>query len=367
MIYLYYLINRKIIPNSLYYNQKIYNHNIKNNMLKRLILKGFKSIREVDLPLLPFNIIIGANGAGKSNLMAFFRMFQALRQKQLQLHVARLGGVDSFLYYGRKQTAMLSSVLYFDSNCYGFDLEPTVDNKFIFTKEFSEAHILGNSHTESLVSSLADCAVYHFHDTSDTANVKRLQAINDNIKLRQDASNLAPFLYKLKKTSPKHYQLILKTIQQVAPFFGDFHLRAYPENSQKIQLEWTEKGRDYPFIANDLSDGTLRFICLATLLLQPEMPTTILIDEPELGLHPYAISVLAGLFRVASQRCQLIVSTQSLNLLDEFEASDVIVVDRENGQSIFRRLEEEKLSSWLEEYSLGELWEKNVIGGRPMR
>ncbi len=350
--------------------------------LLRLRITGFKSIAKLDLPLLQFNVLIGANGAGKSNLMAFFRMLQALTQRELQLHVARLGGVDSFLHYGRKETAVLSANLYFGSNAYSFDLEPTVDNKFIFVKEFMQfqgnAPIdLGCSHAESLVSTsghddnlvtlIADCAVYHFHDTGDTANVKRLQAINDNVKLRQDAGNLAAFLYKLKQISPKHYEFILKTIRQVAPFFGDFHLRAYPENPNKIQLEWTEKGSDYPFIANDLSDGTLRFMCLATLLLQPQMPTTILIDEPELGLHPYAISVLAGLFRVASQRCQLIVSTQSLNLLDEFEAGDVIVVDRENGQSVFRRLEEDKLRSWLEEYSLGELWEKNVIGGRPTR
>jgi predicted ATPase len=351
-------------------------------MLSRLILKGFKSIRKLDLPLLPFNVLIGANGAGKSNLIAFFRMLQALRKRELQLHIARQGGVDSFLHYGRKETFVLSANLYFGSNFYGFDLEPTVDNKFIFIKEslqFQEdAPInLGCSHTECLVSTsphddnlasiLADCAVYHFHDTSDTANVKRLQAINDNVKLRQDAGNLAAFLYRAKKTFPNHYELILKTIRQVAPFFGDFHLRAFPENPHKIQLEWTEKGSDYPFIANDLSDGTLRFMCLATLLLQAEMPKVILIDEPELGLHPYAISVLAGLFRVASRRCQIIVSTQSLNLLDEFETCHVIVVNRENGQSVFRRLEEEKLKNWLEEYSLGELWEKNVIGGKPTR
>ncbi len=350
--------------------------------LLRLRITGFKSIAKLDLPLLQFNVLIGANGAGKSNLMAFFRMLQALTQRELQLHFARLGGADSFLHYGRKETAVLSANLYFGSNSYSFDLEPTVDNKFIFFKEFmqfqEDAPInLGCSHAESLVPTsphgdnlvitIADCAVYHFHDTSDTANIKRLQAINDNVKLRHDAGNLAAFLYKLKKTSPKHYELILKTIRQVAPFFGDFYLRPFPENPHKIQLEWTEKGSDYPFIANDLSDGTLRFMCLVTLLLQPEMPKVILIDEPELGLHPYAISVLAGLFRVASQRCQLIVSTQSLNLLDEFEASDVIVVVRENGQSVFRRLEEEKLRSWLEEYSLGELWEKNVIGGIPTR
>jgi predicted ATPase len=315
--------------------------------LSRLIIKGFKSIRELDLQLLPFNLLIGANGAGKSNLMAFFHMYHALLQRELQLHIARLGGIDSFLHYGRKETTVLSAKLYFGSNCYAFDLEPTVDNKLIFVKEtlqFQGNSVinLGGSHTESLAPShdgnLADCAVYHFHDTGDTANVKRLQAINDNVKLRHDAGNLAAFLYKLKRIFPKHYELILKTIRQVAPFFGDFHLRPYPENPQKIQLEWTEKGNDYPFIANELSDGTLRFMCLATLLLQPEMPPTILIDEPELGLHPFAISVLAGLFRVAEQRCQLIVSTQSLNFVDEFEVNDVIVVDRENGQSVFRRL-----------------------------
>jgi predicted ATPase len=347
-------------------------------MLSRLILKGFKSIRDLDLPLFPFNVLIGANGAGKSNLMAFFKMLQALRQNALQLHIAKYGGVDAFLHYGRKETGMLSSVLYFDSTHYEFDLAPTVDNKCFFLKESLQyqgntAIHFGSSHQESLlsfpddtlVSTLADCMVYHFHDTSDTAHVKRLQAINDNVKLRQDASNLAAVLYKLKKTTPKHYEILLKTIRQVAPFFGDFHLRPFPDNLHKIQLEWTEKGSDYPFIANDLSDGTLRFICLATLLLQPELPKVILIDEPELGLHPYAISVLAGLFRVASQRCQLIVSTQSLNLVDEFNIEEIIVVDRENGQSVFRRLEEEKLKKWLEEYSLSELWEKNVIGGRP--
>ena len=343
--------------------------------LSHLKIKGFKSIRELDLPLKSLNVLIGANGAGKSNLITFFKMLYALIQRELQLHVAKFGGVDSFLYYGRKETAALSANLYFGSNCYGFDLEPTVDNKFLFVKEFLHIHNApinwGGSHTESLahkdkiVSRLTDCAVYHFQDTSDTANVKRLQAINDNVKLRHDASNLAAFLYKLKKTYPKHYELILNTIRQVAPFFGHFHLRAYPENPQKIQLEWTEKGSDYPFIANDLSDGTLRFMCLATLLLQPKLPSIVLIDEPELGLHPYAISILAGLFRVASQRCQLIISTQSLNFVDEFEVDDVIVVDRENGQSVFRRLSEKKLKSWLEEYSLGELWEQNVFGGRP--
>jgi predicted ATPase len=126
-------------------------------------------------------------------------------------------------------------------------------------------------------------------------------------------------------------------------------------------------GSDYPFRANHLSDGTLRFICLATALLQPTPPSTMLFDEPELGLHPYALSLLAGLFKQAASRTQVIVSTQSALLLNAFEPEDVIVVERAEGQSSFRRLESAQLSEWLEDYALGELWQKNVLGGRPSR
>ena len=164
------------------------------------------------------------------------------------------------------------------------------------------------------------------------------------------------------------YQAILDSIRLVAPYFGDFHLRPYPQNKDKIQLEWTERHSDYPFRGQHLSDGTLRFICLATLLLQPRRPSTIIIDQPELGLHPYAISVLAAIFRsVTKQGTQIIASTQSVALLNEFEPEDILVVDRINEASTFRRLSETDLSAWLEDYSLGEIWEKNIIGGKPAR
>jgi predicted ATPase len=207
--------------------------------------------------------------------------------------------------------------------------------------------------------------VYHFHDTSASAMVKQTGDVGDNEALRPDASNLAAFLFLLRTKHPESYRRIVSTIRLVAPFFDDFRLRPSPFNEQKIQLEWSERSSDAYFNAHALSDGTLRFICLATLLLQPNLPSLILIDEPELGLHPYAIQVLAGLVRSASEKTQVILSTQSVSLVNQFAPEDLVVVDRNKGESVFRRLSPEDMKDWLEGYSLGELWEKNVFGGRP--
>ena len=219
---------------------------------------------------------------------------------------------------------------------------------------------------ENILSAMQGWRVYHFHDTSDSAYVKQRHGINDNNYLRPDARNLAAFLYLLRENYSSSYQKIVKTIRLVAPFFRDFYLRPSPQNNEFIELEWFERGHDIPFKAHLLSDGTLRFICLTTVFLQPKdfQPETILVDEPELGLHPYAITVLASLIRTSKQ---VIVSTQSVELLNEFDASDVIVVDRNSGCSSLRRLEERELEEWLEDYSLGELWKKNLIGGRPSK
>jgi predicted ATPase len=176
---------------------------------------------------------------------------------------------------------------------------------------------------------------------------------------------LSAFLYRLREMKADNYRNIVDAVRLVAPFFHDFNLRPDRLNPRKIRLEWQEVGSDSYFDAHALSDGTLRFVCLATLLLQPVPPTTILIDEPELGLHPYAITVLAELFRATAHRAQLLVSTQSVTLVNQLEPQDVIVAERREGESVFRRLEDEEIATWLDDYALGELWEKNVLGGRP--
>jgi len=208
--------------------------------------------------------------------------------------------------------------------------------------------------------------VYHFHDTSERARVKQPHPSNDNLRLKVDAANLAPYLRMLREKHEPEYQRIVETIRLVAPFFGDFVQR--PGNPETVELEWTHRGKpDTPFRAHMLSDGTLRFICLATLLMQPVqlLPDTILIDEPELGLHPYAITVLADLFKQVAESRQLIVSTQSVELVNELGPEDVVVVDQDEGASTFKRFSQQELSGWLEQYAMGELWKRNVLGGRP--
>ncbi len=230
-----------------------------------------------------------------------------------------------------------------------------------------QAGVMGGPGVYSYVyDAMSAWTVYHFHDTSATAAVRRSTSARDYERLRPDGSNLAAFLLRLRETSKASYESIRETVQLVAPFFDDFKLRPDADDGDtNLILEWTQKGSDYPFHPSQLSDGTLRFMCLATALLQPDPPSTILLDEPELGMHPYAINVLAGLLHHAASRTQVIVSTQSTSLLDSVEVKDVVVVDRADHESKFSRLDDANLKDWLEEYTLGELWEKNVIGGRP--
>jgi predicted ATPase len=369
--------------------------------IKELTIQGFKSIQNLqDFKLRPLNVLIGANGAGKSNFVGFFRLLRELIEQRLQVALATEGGADSCLYLGPKVTKQLVAKLYFGNNGYEFTLFPTADNRLVFVDETTvysagvygpSRRSLGSGHFEArlkdrkdepgytaakgvpyyVFDAVSSWVVYHFHDTSATAGVRREGPINDNEFLRPSAENLAAYLYRLQETDRPTYSKIRDVVRLAAPFFDDFKLRPVPARPELIQLEWLQKGSDYPFRPSQLSDGTLRFMCLATALLQSSAPPTMLFDEPELGLHPYALTLLGNLFQQAAKMIgsyvqrQVIVSTQSAPLLNEFTPEDIIVVERNQGQSTFRRLESAQLSEWLEEYSLGDLWQKNVLGGRP--
>lgn len=362
--------------------------------LEQITIKGYKSIRELEnFPLAPLNVLIGANGSGKTNFISAFKLLNQIVEENLQVFVSQQGGANTLLHFGQKTTEEIVLDLQFGSNGYNCTLVPAAGDTLVFASEQVWFHdkarhprpyveTLGGGQREtrllevsrfSKYTTIADYVlqairswrVYHFHDTSAGAKVKQRGDINDNEVLRADASNLAAFLYLLRETQETHYRQIVATIRMVAPFFDDFRLRPDPHNREKIQLEWREVGSDAYFNAHVLSDGTLRFMCLATLLLQPNLPSTILIDEPELGLHPYAITVLASLLRSASKDTQVIVSTQSVPLVNQFNPEDIIVVDRRDNQSTFTRLGEKDLAGWLDDYGMGDLWEKNLLGGRP--
>jgi predicted ATPase len=351
--------------------------------LSRLVLKGYKSIKNLEIDLKPLNVFIGPNGAGKSNFISFFKLLNAIVNQQLGVFVPKNGFADSFLHYGRQSTEAIFAQLQFGADGYQFTLEPTANNRFIFTDEtltyqkegkVKSVKSLGAGHDESNIEQwsknnriakhvmpiIKSWQVYHFHDTSLTAKVKQIGSIHDHAYLRANASNLGAFLYKLKLKHKRQYQAICMTVQKVAPFFGDFVLEPTLEDSSSIELKWREKRGDFPFTAHHLSDGTLRLIALATVLLQPEPPASIIIDEPELGLHPFAINILGGLIRSLSKSNQIILSTQSVTMLDQFQPNDVIVTEKINDLSKFKRLKDEDLEKWLEEYSLSELWEKKA-------
>ena len=360
--------------------------------LERLKVMNFKSIRDQTLRLGRLNVFIGGNGAGKSNLVGVFHFLNRVVAGDLQTYAGEAGGADSILYFGRKQSSSLSVDLEFvegnDANGYAFELRPTAEDRFIFSNESISYHDrnrhpspyaidLGTGHSEARIQQsseriaghvrddLNSYRIYHFHDTSSSARVKQTGDVDDNRHLQSDAGNLAAFLYRLQQKFTGHLQNIEDTIRQVAPFFEGFRLEPSRLNADKIRLEWKEKGSDAYFNASALSDGTLRFICLATLLLQPVLPAIVLLDEPELGLHPAWISLLADLLESASQRTQVLVATQSVTLVNQFTPESVWVVERSDRQSVFTHLQSADMSAWLDNYSLGELWEKNILGGRP--
>lgn len=359
--------------------------------LNRILVEGFKSIKKLDIEMNDINVLIGPNGSGKSNFIGLFKFLREVIETRLQVYTGVAGGANKMLHYGNKTTRKLHVSLDFDPNYYEFSLLPTANDSFLFENEFcyfkTSADTLykeniNNGGSESkleetvkktsigsvpkyVLDVLRSWRLYHFHDTSAEARVKKSGDASDMYHLRGDASNLAAFLYYMKLVNEKHYDRIVKTLQLVVPYFKDFVLRNNPLNKSTIMLEWQDKNSDMIFNANDLSDGSLRFICLATLLLQPELPSLILLDEPELGLHPSAITLLGSLIRKASKRAQIIISTQSVNLVNEFEPQNIIIVENKNSHSTFNRLDQSNLNSWLEKYSIGELWEQNVLGGKP--
>ncbi len=358
--------------------------------LETLTIRNFKSIRDQTLKLGPLNVFVGGNGSGKSNLIEVFRFLRAIVDKKLAEYTAIKGGADALLYFGRRESPDMSfsiefgemgishryeikllgadddalviageRVFYHEKNRY---VRPWTQPVSAFTKE---SKLKEDTSSPRVLADMESYRIYHFHDTSDTAAMKGTSDIDDNRFLRSQAENLAAFLYWLQEMHPEHMANIQDATRQIAPFFDEFVLAPSRLNPSKIRLEWKEKGSDMYFNASSLSDGTLRFICLATLLLQPDLPPLILLDEPELGLHPAAVTLLASLLASASTRTQVIVATQSVTLVNQFEPEQVWAVDREDRQSVFRHLNRADMSGWLDDYALGELWEKNVLGARP--
>ena len=370
--------------------------------LKRLSLAGYRSydndFEKNTIDFQKLNIIIGANGAGKSNLVSFLEMISYMMTRGLRSYVSRQGGGNSLMYFGPKNTDQIRGELLLEdqpggkTDRYSFALELSAANQLFFAEEkmeyqdqrYSAPYVqdFGVGHFEAGAADFGDVTVrtlrgclerlkiFHFNDTSISSRIRSSTNTADGGYLRADGGNLAGFLHRLKKNEAEYayYQRIVRYIRMILPQFYDFVLE--PDENGYISLNWVQNGAEEVFGPHQLSDGALRFIALTTLLLQPSAsaPMTIILDEPEIGLHPYAISVLAREIRMANQTSQIIVSTQSPLLLNYFTCDDIITAeyDPERQASVLRRHTSDELKEWLNDYSLGELWEKNVLGGLPV-
>lgn len=366
-----------------------------NTHLENIKVQGFKSIKKLDLKMEPINILIGANGSGKSNFISLFTFLRNLSEGKLQNYVAKQGFANTFFHFGSKKTSEIVIDVSLVINGYHATFEHGAsDDALVFKDEFctitsnntkyqmkgvkGESGILPATESDSMGvphftrKYMEQCRVYHFHDTGETAKFKNASSLSASDYLYSDAENLASFLYRLKNEKKasykKSYALIVEAVRTVAPYFHDFYLEPRKSNGEeKVLLKWLHRNHEDPFSAHQLSDGTARFICMATLFLQPASlkPKSIILDEPELGLHPAALEILAEIVKATSKTNQVICSTQSVTFANQFGAKDFIVVDQLDGESIFKRVEEEDLKEWLEEYSMGDIWTKNIIGGRP--
>jgi predicted ATPase len=365
--------------------------------LDYITITGFKSIKSLEkFPLYPINIIIGSNGSGKSNFISIFSFLNSIREGKLQSYIAKSGGADDILFFGSKQTKTIEVKLSFEkeTNQYSLILENDAKNSLVPTEEYvyfwnktdnnepySESFRPYIENNECGISSYLDSKtgkwlqkrldkwkLFHVHDSGFDSPLRKSCNINDNRYLQPNGQNLPAFLYLLKTNYKTNYKKIIKIIRLIAPFFKDFHLTPSLLNKDLIFLEWMHQSSDKYLNASHFSDGTLRFIFLTTLLNQPLelLPSVIVIDEPELGLHPSAIAILAEMVKIVSNYTQIIISTQSSLLIDYFSPEDIIISELDQaGSSKFQRLDEENLKEWLDDYSLGQLWEKNVLGGRP--
>ena len=367
----------------------------KTNRIRSVTIEGFRSLKNIhNLELPQLTVLIGANGAGKSTLIRFFEMLGwMLKAKNLQEFVLRHGGGDDQFFMGARKTPRIHAELCLETasghNDYRFDLAHVSAGDTVMVMNeairFAPGHIQNEATwteidavgkesglldwttktktAQTIVSLLRQCSTYQFHDTSINAAIHNRWDVTESFRLRSDGGNLAAVLLDLRNSDRKRYELVVKQIGRVLPTFKDFVLE---EEAGKVLLRWVGRQSDKVFGSHLTSDGSLRLFCLLTLLNLPpdRLPDVMFFDEPELGLHPHAITLVAEMFKRLSKKRQIFIATQSPYLVDCFELENIIVATANNGETVLRNLPREHYQRWLdEEYQLSEIWLQQATGG----
>jgi predicted ATPase len=355
---------------------------VKESYVSRVEINGFRSIKSCGLKLRELNVVIGSNGGGKTNFIDFFQLVNNIFDGTLQDHVTELGGPDAILRFGRKFTPQMSAGLSSAGGMrYGFTLSPTPDDRMIFTDEYilgegPDCQSIGSGHFETQTRRYEfkmpriKCRVFHFQDLGRASAIMRPRPLDEETgRLAHDAGNLSSYLYYLRENYHKYYCVIVKRIQVVAPYFVDFHFEVFrgADNREMVEMKWLERGCGTPHSARNLSTGTLLFACLMTALKSPPeiRDDIIVLDEPDLNLHPTGLRILANILKVAKNYTQIIISTNSSEMLNQFDVEDVVVADRSGGDTVLYRVDRDEIDEWAKYCTLSQIWENNIIGGRP--
>ena len=371
--------------------------------IEHLRVRGFRSLADVELsPVAGANVLIGANGSGKSNIVHFFTMLSwMLKSRRLAEFVSREGGADDQLHGGNDTTPRLEAEIRIRTvtgrNDYLFSLMYAHPDQLLFSDEafrysrddfgteapwihlgagHREAQIVragqgnferlaANQQTARMVTHLLrNCAAYQFHNTGPTSAFKKTWDAGDNAYMRTDGGNLAAILYRLEHKDLDRYEIICRHIRRVLPGFDCFQIE---EQYGKVALRWRSPLLNKTYGAHLTSDGSLRFFALVTLLNLPRemLPGVLVLDEPELGLHPKAIALVGDMIRAMAESRQIILATQSPLLVDVFNLDQVVVLELRDGRTEVNRLPPQEFRAWIGKFSVGEMWQKNLLGGRP--
>lgn len=332
--------------------------------LRSISIEGFKSIKSiVDLKMKPLNVIIGSNDTGKSNFLDFFKMLRAVGEGTLDAWTILEDGQDAVFHNGIDNTKEIIGELAFDNDLLKIRLGMNKYNKRIFLPPVIHGQTQENL---GFLSGIRCYPPYNHLPGYRSHDIGCLDCYDITQPL-PDLFSLAPALYAISRTDKKILYRIEQIIRFVSPSFDGFVFddQAQVHHQPFVQMRWKRKGSEQTIALDKMSHGTLRFAVLATALMQPVMPPMILIESPELDLGPRAIAILADLFRAASEQTQIIVVTQSSALVDHLDIENLIVAEniRIDGTQLMRPKAEE-YAEWLKDYSLGELWRKNVFGSK---
>ena len=382
----------------------------------RLSVSGYKSFVDVELPLRPLAVMIGPNGCGKTSLLELLWLFNQAMQEDLTKGIEQQGGINSIASRLKAAPSQLEFELSYyceefrgdDEMIYRVHLnanlrehpirleqlerrwDPYASTPYRYidahndrvrynepettgfvapswTYNFSELALAQiprmYKDPERMRSALAQARFYSFLDVQPRSVVRLPQSLTPTIRPGPNGENLFSALYNLRASHESIYRSLEDVLRTGFPGFGRLEFPVV--GSGQVTLGWYQEGVEGPLYPNELSEGTLRFLWLTTVLLSPSPAPITCIDEPEVSLHPELLKLLAGLLQDASMRGQYIVATHSPELIRWLEPEEILILDKKEGRTTFAWADSVDLKEWLQEYTLDQLWLMGTLGGRP--